>query len=69
MIILLINKMLFTLLILSILNVTRNGFLISLEWLKEETQKVKIKMTSLSLLLLGLSIAYIITSIFTGVSL
>lgn len=61
--------MLFTLLILSILNVTRNGFLISLEWLKEETQKVKIKMTSLSLLLLGLSIAYIITSIFTGVSL
>jgi hypothetical protein len=56
-------------LILSILNVVRNIFFISLEWFKEETQKVKIKMLPLSLFLFGLSIAYIITSIFMGVSL
>jgi hypothetical protein len=69
MLLLIINKILFILLILSILNVARNLFFTSLEWFKEETQKAKIKMTSLSLLLLGLSIAYIIASIFTGVSL
>ena len=69
MLLLIINKVLFILLILSILNVARNIFFTSLEWFKDEKQKAKIKMTSLSLLFLGLSIAYVVSSIFLGVSL
>jgi hypothetical protein len=69
MLVLLINKILFGLLILSILNVIRNLFFTSQEWFKEEKEKVKIKMTPLNLWLLGLSIAFIVTSLFTGISL
>jgi len=69
MLLLIINKVLFILLILSILNVARNIFFTSSEWFKDEKQKAKIKMTSLSLLFLGLSIAYVVSSIFLGVSL
>jgi hypothetical protein len=64
---LIINKLLFITLILSILNILRNLFLFILDWSKDEEEKVKIKLTSKSLLLLGLSIAYVISSIFTGI--
>jgi hypothetical protein len=66
-----LNKFLFLLTFLSILNVVRHGFFLIGSFIKsedeEKTQKFRLSPTQL--LLLGLSIAYILTIIFTGIKL
>ncbi len=60
----LINKVLFMLLFLSILNVVRNLFFV-VSSLKNEEKYI---MNNKSLILLGLSISYILMTIFNGIT-
>lgn len=63
-----LNKVSVLLLMLSILNVIRHSFFVIGSFLKaDEENPQKYRLYPRQLLLLGLSIAYILTIIFTGV--
>jgi hypothetical protein len=66
MMVLILNKILLILFILSMLNIGRNAFLFILEWSKEED--TKIKLSPRNLFLLGLSVAYASSVIFLGIT-
>lgn len=68
MILLIINKVLLIIFILSGLNVCREGFLFGIQLLNEGSD-VNYRLSTKSLLKLGLSFAFILASIFTGISL
>lgn len=63
-----LNKILFVLFFLSCLNVIRNTFFLIGSFIKsnDETPQ-KFRLTSKQLFLLGLSIAYILSTIFMGI--
>jgi len=65
-----LNKILFVLFFLSCLNVIRTTFFLIGSFIKsdEETPQ-KFRLTTKQLFLLGLSIAYIISTVFTGIKL
>ena len=60
-----LNKVLFFLLILSILNITRNGFFL----LRSFTEEEKFLLDKRSLLFLGVSISYVVLTIIDGIKL
>jgi hypothetical protein len=63
-----LNKIFYILFFLSSLNVIRTVFFLIGSFIKsDDEQPQKFRLSSMQLLLLGLSIAYIITSLFTGV--
>lgn len=62
----LLNKVLFILFFLSILNVLRHGWKISM-MLRNEDVPNKYELTKSELIFLGISIAYLISAIFTGI--
>jgi hypothetical protein len=64
----LINKALMIILILSSLNIIRHGFFTVLAWVKDVEENAKYVITNRGLILLGVSIGYVITSIITGVT-
>lgn len=65
-----LNKFLFLLMFLSILNVVRHGFFLVGSFVKsDEENPQKFRLEPKQLVLLGLSIAYILTIIFTGIKL
>ena len=64
---LLLNKFLLIGLILSILNAIRHVFFIAQLWTSDAKDKGRYVLSVRSAFLLGLSIAYIITTIITGV--
>ena len=62
------NKVLFIIFILSCLNTLRHGYYFVQAFFKSnEEVPTKYKLSDKSLLLLGISISYIITVIFTGI--
>jgi len=64
----LLNKILLIMLFMSSLNVFRHGYYFVQAWLtSSEDNPQKYRMNNSSLWVLGISIAYILTSIFTGV--
>lgn len=67
MIVLILNKILMVILILSLLNILRETALFIIHMLNEGTD-VKYKLTKKGLLELGLSIAIVTTAILTGIS-
>ena len=67
MLLLLINKLLLVSLVISILNVIRHIFFISQLWTSDVKDKGRYEISVRSAFLLGLSIAYIVTTIITGV--
>jgi hypothetical protein len=65
-----LNKLLMVLFFMSLLNTVRHTYYFIQTWFTStEETPVKYKITSKSLLLLGVSIAYILTTIFTGIKL
>jgi len=60
-----LNKVLFFLLILSILNIIRNGFFL----LRSFTEEEKFLLDKRSLLFLGISISYVVLTIIDGIKL
>jgi len=61
-----INKILVIIYVLSCLNTIRHGYYLIQAWVKsKEDSPQKYRMGNISLLLVGLSLAYIIASIFT----
>jgi len=63
-----LNKIAFILFFLSILNIVRTIFFLIGSFIKsDEDQPQKLRLGGTQLLFLGLSIAYILTSIFTGI--
>lgn len=66
-----INKLLMTLLVLSILNISRHlyFFILSIMITKDDSITQKYKLSKWSLILLGASISFLITSIITGINL
>jgi hypothetical protein len=60
-----LNKVLFFLLILSILNIIRNGFFL----LRSFTEEEKFLLDKRSLLFLGVSISYVVLTIIDGIKL
>lgn len=68
MIFLIINKILLLLFVLCCLNVIRHTYYFIQAWVKsnEETPH-KYRMGNISLIFLGLSLAYVISSCFTGI--
>jgi hypothetical protein len=68
MIIDILNKILYIILFLSILNIIRTIFFLIGSFIKSNDERPeKFKLSRLSLILLGLSISYIITTFFTGI--
>ena len=70
MLISIINKILVILYVLSFTNVIRHTYYFIQAWIKaggEDSQKYKLNKTTL--LLLGISISYIISSLFVGITL
>ncbi len=64
-----INKILIMFFVLASLNTFRHGYYFIQAWVKSnDTTPTKYKMGNTSLLFLGLSLAYIITSLFTGIT-
>jgi hypothetical protein len=63
---LIINKVLIILLVMSILNIIRHSFFIIQIWIKEDSNKYMI--TTPNLIVLGLSIAYIVSTLFLGLT-
>ena len=59
-----VNKLLVMLFVLSILNVVRHGYLVAQAW----STKTKYVATPKKLMLFGISLTYIIMSIFTGIT-
>lgn len=65
-----LNKILYVLMFLSILNITRHTFFLIGSFIKaDEENPTKFRLSATQLLLLGLSIAYLFTIIFTGIKL
>ena len=65
---LIINKILIILLFLAILNTLRHTYYFVQTWFTAtEEEPVKYRLSNKSLFLLGVSIAYILTAIFTGI--
>lgn len=64
-----INKILVVLLVLSSLNAIWHLFYVIQAWTKNEEQNTKYMLSNRALFLLGLSVAFIISSIITGVNL
>lgn len=64
-----VNKLLVVLLVLSSLNVAWHAFYAIQAWTKNEEENTKYLLSNRSLFFLGLSIAYTVTSIITGVNL
>jgi len=63
-----LNKISYILFFLSILNVVRTVFFLIGSFIKSDDEvPQKFRLTSMQLFLLGLSIAYIATSLFTGI--
>jgi hypothetical protein len=62
----LLNKGLFILFFLSIFNILRHGWKISM-MLRDENIPNKYELTKTELIFLGVSIAYLISTIFTGI--
>ncbi len=62
-----LNKILVILFVLGCLNVIRHSYYFIQAWVKSNDEApTKYRMGNLSLLVLGVSLAYIISSIFTG---
>jgi hypothetical protein len=64
-----INKLLTIIFVLSLLNVFRHTFFTLLAWTKKLDTDGRYVISQRSLLLLGLSLAYVITSLLTGINL
>jgi len=64
-----LNKVLLMVFILSILNVLWHAFFFIQAYVKTEKENSKYIVSPRSLLILGLSIAYVIASIITGINL
>jgi len=63
-----LNKIFFVLLFLSIVNIVRTGFFLIGSFIKSDSAKPeKFRLTIRQLFLLGLSIAYAISTLFTGI--
>ena len=63
-----INKILYVLFFLSSLNVVRNAYYFIQTWfLSSEEEPIKYVLSNKSLSLLGLSIAYVLAVLFTGI--
>lgn len=63
-----LNKIAYTLFFISILNIVRTIFFLIGSFIKsDEDQPQKLRLGGPQLFFLGLSIAYILTSIFTGI--
>ena len=68
--ILLLNKVLFIILIMSILSMLRNVFFMVRTWSREKSDnETKFAITPKGLWILALSIGYVMMTIFTGISL
>ncbi len=66
----LLNKVLFVLFFLAILNAVRHTYYFIQAWFAStEEQPVKYKLSMKALLILGISIAYILTTVSTGIKL
>lgn len=63
----LINKILMVLFFMSALNTIRHTYYFVQTWFKSTEEQVRYKLTPKSLILLGLSVAYLFTSIFAGI--
>lgn len=64
-----INKILVMIFVLGTLNVIRHGYYFIQAWVKsDEETPIKYRMSATSLIFLGLSLAYMISSIFTGIT-
>ena len=64
-----INKILVMVFVLGILNVFRHGYYFIQAWVKSNNDTpTKYRMGNTSLLFLGLSLAYVLSSIFTGIT-
>jgi len=64
-----INKILVMVFVLSTLNVIRHAYYFIQAWVKsDEETPIKYRMGTTSLIFLGLSLAYMISSIFTGIT-
>lgn len=69
MIIDIINKILITIYVLSCLNLFRHGYYFIQAWIRsKEDNPEKYKLNTRQLLILGISISYIIMSIFDGIT-
>ena len=64
-----INKILIIIFILASLNIIRHSILTIQVWFRANEEEIKYTLTSKGLFLLGLSLAYVISSIFTGIHL
>ena len=65
-----LNKLLMLFFFISLLNTVRHAYYFIQTWFTStEETPVKYKLTSTSLFLLGVSISYILTVIFTGIKL
>lgn len=62
----LLNKLLFLIFFLSIFNILRHGWKIFMR-LRDENIPNKYELTKTELIFLGLSLAYLFTTIFTGI--
>jgi hypothetical protein len=63
-----LNKILIVLFFLSCLNTIRHGYYFIQTWFTSTDETpIKYRLTNTSLFLLGVSIAYILTTIFTGI--
>jgi hypothetical protein len=63
-----INKILMVLFFMSLLNVIRHGYYFMQAWFTStEDEPVTYKLNNKSLLLLGITLAYILATIFTGI--
>lgn len=69
MILMIINKILIITFVLSILNIIRHGYYFVQAWFKSETDEpVRYIITGKNLFFLGLSLAYFITGLFSGIT-
>ena len=70
MVLLIINKILILLYVLSCLNTLRHIYYFIQAWVKSKANNInsKYKVGNISLMLLGLSLAYIISSLFIGIT-
>ena len=67
MLIAIFNKILIMVLIMSVLNIIRHIYFVIQLYVRNDEEREKYSLNGISLILLGLSIAYLITSIVTGI--
>ena len=64
-----LNKIFFVLFFLSIVNIVRSGFFLIGSFVKSDSENPeKFRLTIRQLFLLGLSIAYLLSTFFTGIN-